>query len=71
MGIRGPGDRDPGWVAATSVQVARSGYEILPVQLVFNLLWAPYLGVVMGWNLSRTHRSDLGDGDARSSARVP
>ena len=40
--------------ALTAVQVASAGYAILPFQFVWNLIWAPFLGVVIGRALSRT-----------------
>lgn len=40
--------------ALTAADVARVGYAILPFQLLWNLIWAPFLGVVMGRALSRT-----------------
>ncbi|MGO9922805.1 MAG: hypothetical protein ACLQIB_49925 [Isosphaeraceae bacterium] len=40
--------------ALTAVQVASAGYAILPFEFVWNLIWAPFLGVVIGRALSRT-----------------
>ncbi len=40
--------------AFTAVQVASAGYAILPFQFVWNLIWAPFLGIVTGRALSRT-----------------
>ena len=40
--------------ALTAAQVASAGYAILPFQFVWNLIWAPFLGVVIGRALSRT-----------------
>ncbi len=40
--------------ALTAAQVASTGYFILPVQFVLNLIWAPVLGLVIARALSRT-----------------
>ncbi len=42
--------------AVTAVQLANGAYYILPFRLVWNLIWAPFLGVIMGVGLSRTRR---------------
>ena len=42
--------------ALTAAQVASAGYAILPFQFVWNLIWAPFMGVVIGRALSRTRR---------------
>ncbi|AGA25039.1 hypothetical protein [Singulisphaera acidiphila] len=39
--------------------VAKVGYGILPFALVWNLIWAPWLGTVMGLTHSRTRRPGL------------
>ncbi len=40
--------------ALTAAQVASAGYAILPFQFVWNMIWAPFLGLVIGRALSRT-----------------
>jgi len=38
-------------LALTAVQFVSAGYAILPFQFVWNLIWAPFLGVVLGRTL--------------------
>jgi hypothetical protein len=40
----------------TAIQVASSGYQLLPF-LCWNLIWAPYLGLIMGHRLGRGRRA--------------
>jgi hypothetical protein len=37
----------------TAVQIGDDGYQILPFHLVWNLIWAPFLGAMMGLGYSR------------------
>jgi hypothetical protein len=37
----------------TAVQIGDDGYYILPFHLVWNLIWAPFLGAMMGLGYSR------------------
>ena len=40
----------------SAVQLAREGWGILPIKPVHHLLWAPYLGLVIGHNLCPARR---------------
>ena len=40
--------------AYTAERVATVGYHLLPLHLVWNLIWAPFLGAIIGRALSRT-----------------
>lgn len=44
--------------AVTAASVAVSGYGVLPVQLIWNLMWAPALGVILGFRLGRIRGSE-------------
>jgi hypothetical protein len=37
----------------TAVQVAWSGYHLLPFWIVWNLIWVPYMGLILGNGLGR------------------
>jgi hypothetical protein len=41
----------------TAVHVVIVGYHILPALLVWNLIWAPYLGLILGTKLGRKRRA--------------
>jgi hypothetical protein len=45
-----------GGFVVTAIQVASSGYQLLPF-LCWNLIWAPYLGLIMGHRLGRGRRA--------------
>jgi hypothetical protein len=41
----------------TAIHLVYSGYHILPFQLVWNLIWAPYLGLIVGAKLGRRRQA--------------
>lgn len=43
-------------LAITAAQVASRGFDVLQELLIWNLIWAPYLGAFLGLGLSRTRR---------------